>query len=238
MAGKWHPLIPFPPSFPTQPVASVVIVMRRKRAMKRGSVVKRGKAGVTKTGEIQAVVRTKGTEVTEIQEKEAVPLRCCWGSGKSTERQRQTSCPRVSAPLPLPVLQSSVGFSVSARHRRDDPPASRRRPEVQFLEPGPMGYSQGGDSRAEGSRASKQRSRRLCYPPAVDGDGGTCGGSLVLLECVVSDAGVGPTREGLGSLGPRGLAVGLRCGSTVEMFGKGDVAATLRFRPNSEHVPR
>ncbi|KAK0743580.1 hypothetical protein B0T18DRAFT_186601 [Schizothecium vesticola] len=184
--GKWHPPGPFPrprlPSLPGRIAASVVMV------------VKRGKAGV-ETGETETGETKTETKTRERQDEEGT-LCCCGG------RQSQQSSTHISTPLPRPVLQSSIGFPVSARHRRDKLLAGRR-PQVPFLEQGPTGWAQPRYRRQRRrSRASKQRTRRLCYPPAAHCDGGTCSGSSSLsggldqtLGCVVSDAGADPQRE-------------------------------------------
>ena len=194
--GKWHLPGPFPrpclPSFPGHIAASVDMVM------------KRGKAGADiREKKTEPKTRETETSETETKERQEEDTLCCCGR-TSLERQSQQSSTHISTPLPRPVLQSSIGFSVSARHRRHNLLANRR-PQVPFLEPGPTGWVPPRYRRQRRrSRASKQRTRRLCYPPAAHGGGGTCSGSLSLsgglgqtlgCVCVVSDAGAGPQRE-------------------------------------------
>lgn len=108
--GKWHPLGPFPrpPPCPGLP-GRIVVVM----------VMKRGKAGV-ETGETKTEMKTGETQTRETKtikgrQDEEGTLCCCGG------RQSQQPSTHISTPLPLPVLQSSMDFPVSARHRREEP---------------------------------------------------------------------------------------------------------------------
>lgn len=121
--GKWHPLGPFPrpPPCPSLPGRVVVMVMK-------------GGNGGAETGEMKTETKIGETKTEETKTREEGTLCCCGGKGWKRQSQQQPST-HISTPLPLPVLQSSIGFSVSARHRRDNLPPNRRRQ----LQPGPTG---------------------------------------------------------------------------------------------------
>ena len=111
------------------------------------------------------------------------------GGRKSLERRRNSHnvrwrpSTRIYAPLPPPMLQSNAGFSLSVRHRRNNPSVNRRS-AVLFLETGHRWQ-------ARGSRASKRKQSEIVLSSS--------GGSLRWYM------------QWLDALGRVGRAVGMPC---------------------------